>query len=48
MWLQATRIPCLGDNYEASNHYFYVPIDLAAKVINVRYLLDTWLPAKKK
>ncbi len=31
--------------YEASNHYFYVPIDLAAKVINVRYLLDTWLPS---
>jgi len=34
--------------YEASNHYFYVPIDLAAKVINVRYLLDTWLPAQRK
>ena len=34
--------------YEASNHYFYVPIDLAAKVINVRYLLDTWLPAQKR
>ncbi len=34
--------------YEASNHYFYVPVDLAAKVINVRYLLDTWLPEQKK
>jgi hypothetical protein len=33
--------------YEASNHYFYVPIDLVAKVINVRYLLDTWVPAQK-
>ena len=33
--------------YEASNHYFYVPVDLAAKVINVRHLLDTWLPAQK-
>ena len=33
--------------YEASNHYFYVPVDLAAKVINVRYLLETWLPAQK-
>ena len=26
--------------YEASNHYYYVPIDLAEKVINCRYLLD--------
>ena len=33
--------------YEASNHYFYVPIDLAAKVINCRHLLDTWLPGQR-
>lgn len=26
--------------YEASNHYFYIPIDLAEKVINCRYLLQ--------
>ena len=26
--------------YEASNHYFYLPIDLAEKVINCRYLLE--------
>jgi hypothetical protein len=29
--------------YEASNHYFYLPRDLIEKVINGRYLLDTWL-----
>jgi hypothetical protein len=32
--------------FEASNHYFYVPLDLAAKVINCRWLLDAWLPAQ--
>ena len=26
--------------FEASNHYFYVPVDLAEKVINCRHLLD--------
>lgn len=31
--------------FEASNHYFYVPNDLVEKVINCRYLRDTWLPA---
>lgn len=34
--------------YEASNHYFYVPIDLAEKVINCRDLLDRWLPEQRK
>jgi hypothetical protein len=29
--------------FEASNHYFYVPFDLAEKVINCRDLLDRWL-----
>ena len=29
--------------YEATNHYFYVPLDLAAKVVNCRLLLDGWL-----
>lgn len=29
--------------FEASNQYFYVPIDLAEKVINCAYLRDTWL-----
>jgi hypothetical protein len=33
--------------YEASNHYFYVPIDLAAKVINCQDLLTRWLPAER-
>jgi len=30
--------------FEASNHYFYVPQDLAEKVLNCQYLLDKWLP----
>lgn len=31
--------------FEASNHYFYVPIDLAEKVLNCRDLLARWLPS---
>ncbi|HVN81402.1 MAG TPA: hypothetical protein VMW38_20605 [Terriglobia bacterium] len=31
--------------FEATNHYFYVPCDLAEKVLNCRDLLDRWLPA---
>ena len=30
--------------FEASNHYFYVPLDLAEKVLNCRNLLEDWLP----
>ena len=30
--------------FEASNHYFYLPIDLAEKVLNCRDLLARWLP----
>jgi hypothetical protein len=26
--------------YEASNHYYYVPLDLVEKVLNCRYILD--------
>ncbi len=33
--------------YEASNHYFFVPLDLAAKVLNCDHLLHTWLPAER-
>ena len=33
--------------YEATNHYFYVPLDLAEKVLNCRHLLDRWLPAQR-
>lgn len=33
--------------YEASNHYYYVPMDLAEKVLNCRDLLDRWLPAER-
>lgn len=40
-WIQVRR-SCIG--FEASNHYFYVPMDLAEKVLNCRDLLDRWLP----
>src|SRR5262249_43822642 len=33
--------------FEASNHYFYVPIDLAEKVINCHDLLTNWVPKLK-
>jgi hypothetical protein len=33
--------------FEATNHYFFVPIDLVEKVINCRDLLDRWLPAQR-
>ena len=29
--------------YEASNHYYYLPIDLAEKVVNCRYILENRL-----
>jgi len=29
--------------FEASNHYFYVPMDLAAKVVNCEEMLSGWL-----
>jgi hypothetical protein len=33
--------------FEASNHYFYVPVDLAEKVLNCRDLLDRYLPEQR-
>jgi hypothetical protein len=30
--------------YESSNHYFYVPVDLAEKVLNCERLLAEWVP----
>ncbi len=34
--------------FEASNQYFYVPLDLAEKVLNCRWLLDIWLPGERE
>ncbi len=34
--------------FEASNQYFFVPVDLAEKVLNCRDLLDRWLPAQRR
>jgi len=33
--------------FEAACQYFYVPVDLAEKVLNCRYLLSHWLPAQR-
>lgn len=33
--------------FEATNHYFYVPMDLAEKVLNCNWLLQEWLPAQR-
>jgi hypothetical protein len=33
--------------FEASNQYYYVPADLAEKVINCHYLLENWLPTQR-
>ncbi|MCX5643447.1 MAG: hypothetical protein NTZ17_01995 [Phycisphaerae bacterium] len=30
--------------FEASNHYYYLPLDLIEKVVNCEYVLNTWLP----
>jgi hypothetical protein len=34
--------------FEATNQYYYVPLDLVEKVLNARYLLNHWLPAERK
>lgn len=33
--------------FEASNQYYYVPLDLVEKVVNCRDLLDRWLPDQR-
>ena len=33
--------------FEASNQYYYVPVDLAEKVINCQDLLTRWLPSER-
>ena len=33
--------------FEASNQYYYVPVDLVEKVLNCQDLLERWLPAQR-
>jgi hypothetical protein len=33
--------------FEAGNQYFFIPIDLAEKVLNCDYLLEHWLPQRR-
>lgn len=42
--LHAIQIRDSRIGYESSNHYFYVPMDLAEKVINCDALLQHWIP----
>ncbi len=34
--------------FEATNHYFFTPMDTAEKVLNCLDLIDRWLPAERK
>jgi hypothetical protein len=34
--------------FEASNHYYYLPLDLVEKVINCEYILNVWMPKWSK
>ncbi len=34
--------------FEASNHYYYFPLDFVEKVINCEYILQDWLPGMEK
>ena len=34
--------------FEASNQYYYLPGDLAEKILNCRYLLEEWIEPEKK
>lgn len=34
--------------FEATNHYFYVPMDLVEKMLNCHDLLTRWLPEERK
>ena len=38
LFILTRRDSCIG--FEASNHYFYVPVDLMEKAINCQYILD--------
>lgn len=33
--------------FEASNHYYYFPLDFVEKVINCEFILNAWLPEQK-
>jgi hypothetical protein len=43
--LHAIQITDSRIGFEASNQYFYVPADLAEKIINCEDLLSRWLPS---
>jgi hypothetical protein len=45
--LHALQVRDSRVGFEASNHYFYLPVDLAEKVLNCRWLLDVWLPGAR-
>lgn len=34
--------------FEPTNHYYYLPVDLAEKVLNCRWIIDAWIPAERR
>ena len=46
--LYAVQVNDSRIGFEATNHYFFTPLDLAEKVLNARDLLDRWLPAERE
>ncbi|MBI4585661.1 MAG: hypothetical protein HY717_16745 [Planctomycetes bacterium] len=34
--------------FEASNQYYYMPVDLLEKVLNCRWILDDWIPGERR
>jgi hypothetical protein len=45
--LHAIRSEDSRIGFEASNHYYYMPLDLVEKVLNGCDLIDRWLPAER-
>jgi hypothetical protein len=48
MRLHAIQMRDSRIGFEASNQYYYVPVDLAEKVLNCRDLLDRWIPELRR
>ena len=45
LFVLAREDPRIG--FEASNQYYYLPLDLVEKVVNCEYILKKWLPQQE-